>query len=136
VVHKKNGLVDGLSIGSSLDANIHMLEGASGYFGFTKPVGTTLYAASGVNGGNAYIYQILQGLSQSTTLSAYYNGTTISLGAPATSLTPIATVDSIGKYGSTLTTNSQGQEVIIYNTNQVANRVAIVANINSYYAVY
>jgi len=124
----------GLSI-SNNNGTFRFAEDPDGYFRFYKGSGTTNYSTIASNASGAYIYQILQGFFQSNTLSAYYNGVTMST-STSTSANTDTTIQYIGKLSTTVSTNSYGQEIIIYDSAQIANRVGIVSNINLYYTVY
>jgi hypothetical protein len=78
---------------------------------------------------------LLEAFTIGSTMNIYQNGSLQSSTAPASFSNTTTTFDVIG-YGSASYSNAYGQEVIVYTSNQSANRTAIETNINSFYTIY
>lgn len=74
--------------------------------------------------------------NSSNVLSAYKNGSAYTLTAEAAAFGFNANWNRIGVFAGTQYSNAHLSEIIVYATDQTANRTAIEANINTFFSIY
>ena len=136
-VTKKEFLYNGLIIASTLNNTTKIFaQLGDGAFYMSKVNGTTQDTFRGVGGSNNY--EILQGFFTSGVPTAFWNNNSLTVPADGSLSNTSTTVNLLGVAASLTngTEQTRVQEVIIYNSSQLANRTAITNNINSYYSIY
>ncbi len=93
--------------------------------------GTALVSSAPISLGTQ---ALVSALANSTSSFTYINGGNTTTGDAGT--TAIASPLKLGNIQSSRFTDGKLQEIIIYNSDQSANRAAIETNINSYYDIY
>jgi len=128
------------------------------YFQYGSPARTPSFARTTTNdtsGGNDFVASgasqvsnnvtnLMTGTRTSTSISLYLNGANVGNDTTSITLRPVGGTDSgkfrlmAGYYSEAVVDYLPGnlQEIILYTSNQSANRTAIETNINSYYSIY
>ena len=134
--------------GSSLSLDGPLLGGTGAptvFFGYFKSsTGSNLALGAGLNGNYNFVttvpnyantnYLIYNCIVNSSSYNVYQNNNTFTQSLISVGLSP-TTFASLGKYFN-FTSYALFSEVVIYKTDQTANRIGIVNNTNSFYTIF
>jgi hypothetical protein len=138
--------------GKSLTLDGPMLGGNTAspptvFFGYFKSsIGSNYALGAGLNGTYNFVttvpnyantdYLIYNTIVNSSSYIVYQNNNTFTQTVSSAGLSPTV-YQSIGKYANTsFTSHALFSELVIYKTDQTANRLGIVSNTNTYYSIY
>jgi hypothetical protein len=120
----------GLNISSSTSSRrfyLPILHSGSFRFGYADSIISVTLASSNTS------EHLFTGIAGTSTASGYYDG---ELKGTVSSETGVSGDEEIGSIGSAYRWNGRMREIIIYPSDQSANRLAIEANINDQYDIY